>query len=172
MPAAVVVAAALLAAAFLWGCSRIVASLDAGRDQASGSRTLALLAMFAPASTAAAADPRAVLAWEPVARTARQLFPKELSALDAAAGGRFPWGRERIQDAHAQWTAGWLAWERAHDAEYKLKLATIEDEIAHSEPSAVLRARADVIEREKLELYQRRYQEYVRVAKALQALAG
>ena len=32
------------------------------------------------------------------------------------------------------------------------------------------RARLDAIEQEKLELYQRRYAEYVRVAKALQAL--
>lgn len=170
MPAAVLVAAALLAAALLWGCARIVTTLDAARDQVAANRTLELLSLFAPASAAAAADPRVVLVWEPIARTARQLFPKELSALDAAAGGMFPWGRERIQDAHAQWTADWLAWERAHDAEYKLKLAAIEDESARSEPSAVLRARADVIERERLEFYQRRYQEYVRVAKALQAL--
>jgi hypothetical protein len=34
----------------------------------------------------------------------------------------------------------------------------------------VLRARLDAVESEKLGLYQGRYQEYVRVAKALQAL--
>jgi hypothetical protein len=34
----------------------------------------------------------------------------------------------------------------------------------------VLRAKVDAIEREKLDAYQRRYEEYVRVAKALQAL--
>jgi hypothetical protein len=33
-----------------------------------------------------------------------------------------------------------------------------------------LRARLDAVEQEKLEIYQRRYAEYVRVAKALQAL--
>jgi hypothetical protein len=32
------------------------------------------------------------------------------------------------------------------------------------------RARLEAIEREKLELYQRRYQDYVQVAKALQGL--
>jgi hypothetical protein len=35
-----------------------------------------------------------------------------------------------------------------------------------------MRARLDAVEREKLETYQRRYEEYVRVAKALQALSG
>jgi hypothetical protein len=33
------------------------------------------------------------------------------------------------------------------------------------------RARLDAVEREKLELYQRRYEEYVRVSKALQSLS-
>ena len=64
----------------------------------------------------------------------------------------------------------WLAWERSHDAEFKLKAAIIEQEIAATGSSAVLRARLDAVESEKLDLYQRRYQEYVRVAKALQGL--
>jgi hypothetical protein len=34
----------------------------------------------------------------------------------------------------------------------------------------VLRAKLDAVEREKLDSYQRRYEEYVRIAKALQAL--
>ena len=38
------------------------------------------------------------------------------------------------------------------------------------QPMAQLRARLDAVEREKLDLYQRRYTDYVRVAKALQAL--
>jgi len=46
----------------------------------------------------------------------------------------------------------------------------VEQEIALAGTSAVLRARLDAVESEKLDLYQRRYQEYVRVAKALQAL--
>ena len=36
----------------------------------------------------------------------------------------------------------------------------------------LLRARLDAVEREKLDRYQRRYAEYVRVAKALQALSS
>jgi hypothetical protein len=66
-----------------------------------------------------------------------------------------------------------LAWERTHEAAYTLKVAEIEHELG--EGSAIsapphMRARLDAIEREKLDLYQRRYQEYVRVSKALQAL--
>jgi hypothetical protein len=77
---------------------------------------------------------------------------------------------DEIQAAHAQWTADWLAWERAHDAEYKLKAAAAEADLAAAN-TPVARARLEATEREKLELYQRRYQEYVRVAKALQALS-
>ena len=36
--------------------------------------------------------------------------------------------------------------------------------------SAMVRAHLEAVEREKLDLYQRRYQEYVQVAKALQSL--
>jgi hypothetical protein len=126
--------------------------------------------MFAPAVSAAAADPRAILVWQPLAGTARQLFPEEFAQIDAAAGGRFPFSKERLEAAHAHWTADWLAWERTHDSEYKLKAAVAEQELVAAGPSPVLRARLDAVEREKLELYQRRYEEYVRVAKALQAL--
>jgi hypothetical protein len=34
----------------------------------------------------------------------------------------------------------------------------------------VIRARVEAVEREKLDIYQRRYEEYVRVSKALQTL--
>jgi len=128
--------------------------------------------VFAPAVAAAYNDPRAYLVWQPIARTARQLFPAESAALDRAAGGAFPFTPDAIQAAHAQWTTDWLAWERAHDAEYKLKAAQAQAEFAASGGSDAARARADAIEREKLDLYQRRYAEYVRVAKALQALSS
>jgi hypothetical protein len=166
------ISAVLVAAAFAWGCERLASELRAARSEASRARTLSVLMLFAPAVGAATADPRALLVWEPLARTARQLFPDEFAALERAGGVAFPFGAERLQAAHAQWTADWLAWERAHDAEYKLKAAAIEEELARSEGSAVVRAKADVIEREKLEIYQRRYQDYVRVAKALQGLAS
>ena len=164
--------ALVVAAAVAWGCARIAAALDAARREAGRARTLEVLTVFAPAIGAAAADPRAVLVWEPLARTARQLFPDQFGELDRARGGVFPFGADRIQAAHAQWTADWLVWERAHDAEYKLKVSTAEEEVARLEGSAVARARLDLVEREKLEIYQRRYQEYVQVSKALQALAG
>jgi hypothetical protein len=162
---ALIVAAAVIAAAF-----RIAAAVRGLRSDEARGRALELLALFAPAAGAADADPRAILVWQPLARMARQMFPEELAELDAAAGGAFPFSQDRLQSAHAQWTADWLGWERTHDAEYKLKAAVVEQEMPVLGGSPVLRARLDAIEQEKLELYQRRYAEYVRVAKALQAL--
>jgi hypothetical protein len=162
--------ALIVAASIVWGCRLIAARIAALREADIHSRTLQVLKTFAPA-VGAAGDPRAILAWEPLARTARTLFPEELARIDRAAGVVFPFGADRIQAAHAQWTADWLGWERTHDAEYKLKAAAVEDELARSDGSALVRARLDAVEREKLDLYQRRYAEYVRIAKALQALA-
>ena len=165
LAAAIIVAAAVLVAAF-----RIAAAIQAPRSDVSRARALELLALFAPAIAAAAGDPRAILVWQPLARMARQLFPEACADLDAAAGSAFPFSQDRIQAAHAQWTTDWLGWERTHDAEYKLKAAIVEQDMATLGGSPVLRARLDAIEQEKLELYQRRYADYVRVAKALQAL--
>jgi hypothetical protein len=162
---ALLVSAAVIAAAFV--ISKALQPAPADRSRA---RVLGLLAMFAPAVSAANADPRAILVWQPLAKTARHLFPGEFAELDAAAGGTFPFSKERVESAHAHWTADWLAWERTHDSEYKLKAALVEQELVAAGPSPVLRARLDAVEREKLEFYQRRYEEYVRVAKALQAL--
>jgi hypothetical protein len=161
----------VIAAAIAWGLSSIAAELKAARNAAARRSILDVLNAFAPASSAAAADPRAVLVWEPLARMARQVFPDEFTALDRASGAAFPFGSDRIQAAHARWTTEWLAWERSHDAVYKLKASELEEELARAGGSALLRARLEAIEREKLELYQRRYEEYVRVAKALQALS-
>ena len=102
----------------------------------------------------------------------RLLLPAECDALDKAAGGHFPFTTSQIEAAHARWTTDWLAWERAHDAEFKVKAAVAEQEIAASGGAADARGRLETIEREKLELYQRRYQDYVQVAKALQALTA
>ena len=128
------------------------------------------MTLFAPAIAATQQDPRAFLVWQPLAKAARQLFPEEFAAIDRAMGGTFPFPGERIDAAHSQWTADWLAWELAHDTEYKLKAAIAEQELAAQGGSPVARARLAAVEREKLELYQRRYAEYVRTAKALQAL--
>ena len=50
----------------------------------------------------------------------------------------------------------------------------MEDEIARAGglPSPLLRTRLAAVEREKLERYQQRYEEYIRTAKALAALTG
>lgn len=165
-----VLAALLVAAALWWTTQQIVTEMRAARAEATRARTLELVQLFAPAVGAAQADPRALLAWQPLVRVVRQLFPSECAALDAAAGAAFPFSANDAQAAHARWTADWLAWERTHDSEYKLKAAAAEQELTASGGSPVLRAKLDAIESEKLDLYQRRYAEYVRVAKALQSL--
>lgn len=149
---------------------RIAAAVQVPRPDVARARALELLTLFAPGVGASATDPRVILVWQPLARMARQMFPEEYAALDAAAGGAFPFSQDRIQAAHAQWTTEWLEWERTHAAEYKLKSAVAEQEMGVSGGSAVSRARLDAVEQEKLEIYQRRYAEYVRVAKTLQAL--
>jgi hypothetical protein len=167
----IVLAALIVAAAIGWAGVQIVGELRAARaTTATNEHVAAMLTLFAPALTATQQDPRAFLVWQPVAKTARQLFPDAFAALDRAAGGAFPFANEQIEAAHSQWTADWLAWELAHDTEYKLKTAAAEHDVAANGASPVTRARLDAVEREKLDLYQRRYAEYVRTAKALQAL--
>ena len=163
--------AALIVAGAIWiGARQIAAEMRAARDEAARGRALAILQTFASGIDAAQANPRALLVWQPLARAVRQLCPTECAALDAATGATFPFTAEQLQAAHAQWTADWLAWERAHDATYKDKAAVAEQDVAASGGSPAARARLDAIEREKLDLYQRHYQEYVQVGKALQAL--
>jgi hypothetical protein len=163
--------AVIVAAALLWGLVQIVRELRASREERMHGRALPIVQLFAPAIEAVQDDPRALLVWQPLARTIRQLYPVESAAVDRASGGPFPFGRELMAAAHARWTADWLSWEHTHDTEYKLKVAVVEDEMAATGGDAVGRARLEAIEREKLALYQRRYEEYVRVSKALQAMA-
>lgn len=148
----------------------IARELKRAREQAAALRSLDLISLFAPGVAAAVSDPRALLAWQPLAAAARKIAPEAFAELDRAAGATFPFSSEQIQAAHSRWTADWLAWERTHDAEYKLKAAVAEAEVAASGGSPLARARFDTVEREKLELYQQRYTEYVQTAKALQAL--
>src|SRR4051812_18211255 len=98
----------------------------ARRSSVTGDRIASLLTLFAPAIAAAHRDPRALLVWQPLATASRQLFPEELASLDRAIGATFPFSRNQIEAAHSQWTADWLAWELAHDTEYKLKAFTAE----------------------------------------------
>ena len=153
-------AAVAIAAALATWVIRV--DLRAARADAARGRALTLLAVFAPGRSAAQHDPRALLVWAPLAHIARALAPDDMAALDRASGGRFPFAAGAIQEAHAKWSADWLAWEATHDAEYKFKASE----------AAGDRARLDAVEREKLDRYQRRYQEYVTVSKALQALVA
>ena len=168
----ILAAAILVAGAIVWAARLVASEIRAARDAASRARISALLDLFAPALAAAQQDPRAYLVWQPVARIARQIFPDECAALDRAAGGAFPFSAEQIQAAHARWTADWLAWERTHDAEYKRRAAAAAADLAASGNAQAARGALDAVEQEKLDLYQRRYAEYVRVAKALQSLHG
>lgn len=152
----------------LWTGQHIAAALKPASSDEGQSATF--LALFAPAVVAAANDPRAVLAWQPMAVAARTLYPKEFAELDRSFGSTFPFNLESIERAHARWTADWLAWERRHDAEFKLKAATAEHELGGEVSSPFGRARLDAVEREKLDLYQQHYEEYTRIAKGLQAL--
>jgi hypothetical protein len=169
-----VIAILVVAGVAYWSTLQIVAELKAVRDEAARARAATLIQMFGPAMSEAARDPRALLVWYPLAKTARATDPDVFAGLDRATQGTFPFSQEQVQAAHAQWTADWLAWERTHDAEYKLKAAALEHELGLETGTAgaspILRARLDAIEREKLDTYQRRYQEYVQVAKALQGL--
>ena len=165
-----IVAALIVAAAVVWAGMRIAGALFAAGEESSRARELQLLQLFAPAMATVRHDPRALLVWQPLARSARALFPAEFTNLDRASGATFPFTSGQLQDAHSNWTADWLAWEQHHDAEYKLKTAIVEQEVAALGSSALARAKVEAVDREKLELYHRHYQDYVRTAKALQAL--
>jgi hypothetical protein len=132
----------------------------------------AALAMFGPAQAAAQKDPRELLAWHPLAEASRAIFPSAFAALDRATGQRFPFPKNIVEQAHAKWTADWLAWEKSHDEEYRLKAAVIEQELGRTsgDDTRLAKARLDRVQHEKIERYQQRYEEYIRTAKALQAL--
>jgi hypothetical protein len=142
------------------------------RRQRRDATIVGLLGVFGPAVGACATDARALLAWYPLAASARRIFPDAFRELDRISGGTFPFTRDQLQSAHARWTTEWLTWERSHDAEYRMKAAAAEQALEGAEASrrSLLRADLEAIERQKLESYQQRYEEYVRVAKALGAL--
>ncbi len=132
----------------------------------------ALLGTFGPAQVAVQADPTQLITWYPLARVARKADPAAFAALDAAAGGTFPFTREQVERAHAKVSSDWLAWEQAHDEEYRVKAAAAEQEIgrASGDAATLARARLNRIQHEKIERYQQRYEAYIRTAKALQGL--
>jgi hypothetical protein len=128
--------------------------------------------MFGPALGGADDDPRRLLAWYPLGRAARRLFPEAFADLDAAKGSSFPFTADDLGAAHARCTTDWLAWEAAHEAEFRNRAAAVEEEVVRQSRGdpAVLRARLASVEQEKLDRYQRRYAEYIQTAKALAAL--
>jgi len=160
------------AAAIVVGARLIAVEIRQSHRDAANVRTLTILQTLAPGIEAARSDPRALLVWHPIAQTLRRLCPDEFAVLDGAAGGPFPFPPDQLRAAHAQWTADWLAWERSHDADYKDRAAVAQQELEASRDSAAAHAKVDAVERQKLELYQRRYQEYIQVGKALQSLIG
>jgi hypothetical protein len=159
-------ASIVLATAVIVSVGQIVTEMRAQREEARRARMLSIVALFGPAVAAVQDDPKALLVWQPLAATARRIFPEEFASLDASAGGGFPFSADVIAAAHARWTTDWLAWERTHDATFKMKTAAAAQDV--ESPGG--RARLDAIEREKLDLYQRHYEQYIRVAKALQKL--
>jgi hypothetical protein len=132
----------------------------------------AMLGTFGPAKAAVQGDPTLLLTWYPLAQAARKLDPSTFATLDAAMGGTFPFTREQVERAHARISSEWLAWEQAHDEEYRVKGAAAEQEMAglSGDAARLAKARLDRIQHEKIERYQQRYEVYIRTAKALQAL--
>ena len=167
----ILLSAVIIAGAILWAGVHVGRELRASSERQARLRALDLMALFAPGIRAAATDPRALLTWQPLAAAARQIAPDAFVLLDRASGARFPFSADQMQAAHSRWTVDWLAWERSHDGEFKLKAAAAEAALALAGGDPLARARLDAVEREKLERYQQRYQEYVSVAKALHALA-
>ena len=133
-----------------------------------------LLATFGPVAERARSDPRVLLAWYPTAEAARRTFPEAFAAIDQNGTNRFPFGAAQLEAAHARWTTDWLEWERHHDAEYRQQTEAIEAELDRSTGAAsqAARTRLETVEREKLERYQRRYEEYVQTSLALANLPG
>jgi hypothetical protein len=167
----------LLSAAGVWAAAIALWRMgDAIEKQRRTAAIQHLLATFGQAASAAQQDPRALLVWYPLAQTSRRLFPDAFVELDRGAGGTFPFTKDQLRAAHAKCSSDWLAWERAHDAEFSLKAAEVQNEIdragqsaAHASP--LLRTRLAAIEQQKLERYQQRYEEYIKTAKALAGFA-
>ena len=158
-------------AAAIWLGAALVSRRLASRQR--DARILGLLATFGPVAERAQADPRVLLAWYPLASAARQAFPVAFRALEPGGQPRFPFSTSDLEAAHARWSTDWLDWERRQDAEHRAGREAVEAELerATDETAPPLRARLEALEREKLEQYQRRYEEYVRVSRALKELS-
>ena len=134
---------------------------------------LAALLLTSVGPAVARADGRELLGWRSVATALREVLPDAVRTIEQGTGRPFPFPREVVDDAHARWTADWLAWERAHDIRFRQRASALEAELRGSGEvdTASGQARLAALDDEKLQDYQRRYEEYVRVGKALAALA-
>ena len=143
------------------------------RKQEHKEQLMAVL-LTASAAAIARAEPRELLAWQSTAKTVRRLFPDVVAELESKGGESFPIPRKVAEDAHAKWTAEWLAWESQHDAEFRKRTSVLEAELKAGghEHSPDGHARIAALEDEKLQSYQRRYEEYVQVGKGLTDLLG
>jgi len=164
------IALAAVAAAIGYGALLVSRALGVRRRDA---QMLGVLALFGPACERAQTDPRVLLAWYPVAAAARRAFPVAFAILEHGGDARFPFSAADLEAAHARWSTDWLDWERRQDAEHRARREAVEAELggASDETAAPLRARLEALEQEKLEQYQRRYEEYVRVSRALKKLS-
>ncbi len=135
---------------------------------------LAMVLLTRVAPMVARAEPRELLAWRGAARAVRVLYPEIVADLEQASGERFPFTPALVEGCQARWSAEWLAWERQHDAEYKVRVRTAEAELRAEgrDDSPEGRARLASIEDAKLQSYQQRYEEYARIARDLTALAA
>jgi len=163
--------AIIVATAIVVTAGQIVTELKRRGAERRRDRQLSIATLFAPALGQVQDDPKALLTWQPLANTLRKQFPEEFAELDTAGGSTFPFSSDMIAAAHARWTTAWLAWERTYDVTYKMKAAEAQQELQGSADTTATRAKLDAIEHEKLDAYQRRYEDYVRVAKALQGLS-
>ena len=152
------------------GCAAVL--LKEQRRRHHEDTLLRLLALFGPSVARVETEPRELMPWSHVAGCGRTLFPRAFRDLDEANGGRFPFSADLIESVHARWTAGWLAWERDHDIEYKRRATEIEHQLIDVDAgrAATLRVELAGVEQEKLQRYQERYEEHVRIAKAIGAL--
>ena len=150
--------------------SAVVVMERARRDRARQHRERLMATLLASTAPAVArADPRELLAWKRFAKTARRLFPEAVAAIEKESGERFPLAPDIVESAHARWTADWLAWELRHDAEFTQRTRTLQAELDASGEvkSPAGRARLAALDDEKLQTYQQRYEEYVRIGNGL-----
>ena len=150
----------------------VVVAERARRDRRRQHRErLAALLLSTLAPDAARGEPRDLLAWRATADSIRRMFPDAVRDIERQTGEAFPFSHQVIDDAHARWTAEWLAWERRHDVEFKQRASALEAELqAAGGATPAGRARLAALEDEKLQAYQQRYEEYARVGNGLTAL--